>query len=68
MPYAEPPAHSSALLEAGVHPKVVQEILGQSTVALTLDTDSHVAPVVHGAAIGALDDLLEGWRGQGQAG
>jgi integrase len=37
----------SALLEAGVHPKVVQELLGHSTVAVTLDTYSHVAPVIH---------------------
>lgn len=59
---------ASALLEAGVHPKVVQELLGHSTVAVTLDTYSHVAPVVHGAAIGALDDLLAGWRQQRRTG
>ncbi len=29
-------------LEAGVHPKVVSERLGHSTIAITLDTYSHV--------------------------
>jgi len=30
----------------GVHPKVVQELLGHSTISLTLDTYSHVAPAL----------------------
>ena len=36
--------HTAAtqLLERGVHPKVVQEMLGHSTITLTLDTYSHV--------------------------
>jgi integrase len=33
-------------LEAGVHPKVVQEQLGHSAVAVTLDTYSHVPQAV----------------------
>lgn len=38
--------HSAAtiLLVEGVHPKVVQERLGHSTVAMTLDVYSHVLP------------------------
>jgi integrase len=38
--------HTAAthLLRRGVHPKVVQELLGHSTISLTLDTYSHVAP------------------------
>jgi hypothetical protein len=31
-----------------VHPKVVQELLGHSTISLTLDTYSHVAPAMQG--------------------
>lgn len=31
-------------LQAGVHPKVVQERLGHSTISITLDTYSHVMP------------------------
>ncbi|MGE5271524.1 MAG: tyrosine-type recombinase/integrase [Thiohalocapsa sp.] len=33
--------HATALLAAGAHPKVVQERLGHSSVALTLDLYSH---------------------------
>lgn len=38
--------HSAAtiLLSMNVHPKVVQEVLGHSTVSMTLDTYSHVLP------------------------
>ena len=41
--------HTSATLamRAGVHPRVVQERLGHSTIAVTLQTYSHVAPVMH---------------------
>lgn len=35
---------ASLLLAQGVHPKVVQEILGHSQISLTLDTYSHVLP------------------------
>ena len=40
--------HTSATLamRAGVHPRVVQERLGHSTIAVTLQTYSHVAPVM----------------------
>jgi integrase len=31
-------------LESGEHPKILQEILGHSRIALTLDTYSHVVP------------------------
>ena len=41
--------HTTAivLLEAGAHPKLVQDLLGHSTVTLTLDTYSHVTPAMH---------------------
>lgn len=41
--------HTAAtlLLIQGVHPKIVQEMLGHSTITLTLDTYSHVAPALH---------------------
>jgi integrase len=41
--------HTAAthLLTRGVHPKVVQELLGHSTISLTLDTYSHVSPALH---------------------
>ena len=32
------------MFEAGIHPKVVQERLGHSAIALTLDLYSHAVP------------------------
>jgi integrase len=49
---------ATTLLEAGVHPKVVQDLLGHSTIAITLDTYSHVAPTLHIQAVGELQRLL----------
>lgn len=37
-------------MRAGVHPRVVQERLGHSTIAVTLGTYSHVAPTMHDEA------------------
>ena len=36
--------HAPLMLKQGVHPKIVSERLGHSTVAMTLDTYSHVVP------------------------
>ncbi len=36
--------HATLLLKHGIHPKIVSERLGHSTVGLTLDTYSHVLP------------------------
>jgi len=36
--------HATLLLEADVHPKIVQERLGYSSIAVTIDTYSHVVP------------------------
>lgn len=49
---------ATTLLEAGVHPKVVQDLLGHSTIAITLDTHSHVAPTLHLQAVSELQGLL----------
>jgi integrase len=51
---------ASVMLEAGIHPKVVQEMLGHKTIVTTLDTYSHVLPVLHGDAIRALELWLGG--------
>lgn len=42
--------HATALLLAGVHPKVVQERLGHANISITLDTYSHVVPTMQKAA------------------
>ena len=46
------------MLKQGVHPKVVQERLGHSTIATTLDTYSHVAQGIQEAAARGFDDIL----------
>ncbi|HVB23564.1 MAG TPA: tyrosine-type recombinase/integrase [Ktedonobacteraceae bacterium] len=52
--------HSAAtiLLSTGVHPKVVQEILGHSQISMTLDTYSHVLPSMQEEAMHKLDDAF----------
>lgn len=49
---------ASVLFAAGAHPKVVQELLGHSTITLTLDTYSHVIPAMHGDAARRLNELF----------
>jgi len=51
--------HASLMLKAGIHPKVVQERLGHSSIAITLDTYSHVAPGLQMAAAQRFDDLVQ---------
>ena len=53
--------HTAAthLLEKGVHPKVVQELLGHSTIMVTLDTYSHVAPALHAEVAERMQDLFD---------
>jgi integrase len=52
--------HTSAtlLLGRGVHPKIVSEMLGHATVAITLDLYSHVTPTMQREAAVAMDELL----------
>lgn len=50
--------HASILLRQGIHPKLVQERLGHSSIALTLDTYSHVTPGLHEKAALAFDDAM----------
>jgi integrase len=51
--------HATLLLEAGVHPKVVQERLGHSTISMTLDTYSHVLPNIQQEAATHMDNILK---------
>src|ERR671910_3365014 len=46
-------------LSKGVHPKVVQELLGHATITITLDTYSHVLPGMGDAAASAMNDALD---------
>jgi integrase len=46
------------MLKQGIHPKIVQERLGHSTIAMTLDIYSHVTPGLQQAAAQAFDNLV----------
>ena len=54
--------HSAAtmLLGMGVHPKIVQEILGHNQISMTLDTYSHVLPTMQREAMSKMNDALQG--------
>ena len=53
--------HSAAtlLLSMGVHPKIVQEILGHSHISQTLDTYSHVLPSMQKEVIVKWDEVFD---------
>ena len=51
-------SHATLMLRAGIHPKIVSERLGHATVALTLDTYSHVLPGIQEAAARTFDDSI----------
>ncbi len=51
-------AYATRLLEAGVHAKVVSEALGHSSIAITLDTYSHVLQSMSKAAADAIEEAL----------
>lgn len=52
--------HATLLLKEGVHPKIVSERLGHATIAITLDTYSHVLPHLQEEAANKLDEKLFG--------
>ncbi len=45
-------------LQAGIHPKVVSERLGHSTIAITLDIYSHVTPSMQSEAADLVASLI----------
>ena len=52
--------HATLMLMQGVHPKIVSERLGHSSVGITLDTYSHVLPGMQAEAVEAFDALFHG--------
>ncbi len=50
---------ATLLLSKGIHPKIVQELLGHSSVGITLDTYSHVLPGMGDGAADAMEDALK---------
>lgn len=51
---------ATLLLSRNVHPKHVQELLGHSNIAITLDTYSHVIPGMGDHTARAMEDALQG--------
>jgi integrase len=49
---------ATLLLQRNVHPKLVQEMLGHSTIAITLDLYSHVIPALHGEVANQMEALF----------
>jgi integrase len=51
-------SHATQLLKAGIHPKIAQERLGHSTIAVTLDLYSHVTETMQEDAARMVDNAL----------
>jgi integrase len=49
---------ATLMLTGGIHPKVVQEMLGHANVSVTLNTYSHVLPNMQGEAAVKIDFML----------
>ncbi len=52
--------HATLALAAGVHPKVVSERLGHSSISITLDTYSHAIPAMQAEAAERIAELVFG--------
>ncbi|MCC8972153.1 tyrosine-type recombinase/integrase [Bradyrhizobium brasilense] len=51
-------SHASHMLASNIHPKVVQERLGHSSIAITMDIYSHLMPNMQGEAAAAVDGVM----------
>ena len=51
--------HATLALQAGVHPKVVQQRLGHANIGVTLDTYSHAIPAMQEDAAATIAALIE---------
>jgi integrase len=49
---------ATLMLSGGIHPKVVQELLGHANVTVTLDTYSHVLPDMQDQAARKMNSML----------
>lgn len=50
-------SHATILFELGVHPKIVQERLGHSSILITSETYSHITPTIQQQAVDALKNI-----------
>jgi integrase len=51
-------SHATIMLKQGVHPKIVSERLGHASIAITLDTYSHIVPGLQQAAANKFDEII----------
>jgi integrase len=51
-------SHATHMLAAGIHPKIAQDRLGHSSIAVTMDTYSHALPNMQQDAVAKLDTAL----------
>jgi integrase len=51
-------SHASHMLAVNIHPKIVQERLGHSSIAITMDIYSHLMPNMQGEAAAAVDVVM----------
>jgi len=51
-------SHASHMLASNVHPKIVQERLGHSSIAITMDIYSHLMPNMQEGAAATVDGVL----------
>lgn len=51
---------ATLLLTKGVHPKIVQSLLGHSSITQTMDRYSHLLEDIGGDAVGGLDEAFGG--------
>ena len=56
--------HATLMLWQGIHPKIVSERLGHSSIAITLDTYSHVLPGLQEAAAQRFDEGIRMSQGK----
>ena len=52
--------YATHLFAQNVHPKIVQELLGHSTIAITMDLYSHLIPGMQEDAVAKLDSVMSG--------
>jgi integrase len=52
--------YATLALRAGVHPKVVAEVLGHANISITLDTYSHAIPAMQESAAATVARLVFG--------
>lgn len=50
--------HATLILQQGIHPKIVSERLGHSSIGITLDTYSHVLLSMQAEAAKAVDEIF----------